>query len=123
MLNKKGQALSMLTGLVAPLIALAIVFAVGFLIVREMADQIESQRSGNWCPDHAGSAYTYNASDNRCYNTTGVGADYEPAFGYGWNATVTTQEAMDDIPGWLGIVIVAIIGAIILGLVSLFRSR
>jgi len=32
------------------------------------------------------------------------------------------QEAMDDIPGWLPIIVVAIIGALLIGLVQLFRS-
>ena len=37
-------------------------------------------------------------------------------------AVDTVQSAMSDIPGWLPIVIVAIIGALLLSLVSLFRT-
>ena len=33
------------------------------------------------------------------------------------------QGALDDIPGWLPIIIITIIGAILLGLVSLFVRR
>jgi len=33
------------------------------------------------------------------------------------------QDAMDDIPGWLGIIVIAIIGALLIGLVALFRGR
>ena len=42
------------------------------------------------------------------------------------NATAainTVQDAMDDIPGWLPIIIVTIIGALLIGLVSIFRRR
>ena len=33
------------------------------------------------------------------------------------------QGAMDDIPGWLPIIVITIIGAILIGLVAFFRSR
>ena len=33
------------------------------------------------------------------------------------------QNAMDDIPGWLPIIVITIIGALLLGLVSFFRGR
>lgn len=33
-----------------------------------------------------------------------------------------TQDAMSDIPGWLSIIIVAAIGALLLGLVQFFRT-
>lgn len=40
------------------------------------------------------------------------------------NATAgveATQNAMGDIPGWLPIIIITIIGALLIGLVSMFR--
>lgn len=40
------------------------------------------------------------------------------------NATAgveATQSAMGDIPGWLPIIIITIIGALLIGLVSMFR--
>ena len=33
------------------------------------------------------------------------------------------QDAMDDIPTWLPIIVIVIIGAILIGLVSMFRGR
>ncbi len=42
------------------------------------------------------------------------------------NATAalgTLQNAADDIPGWVPLVVIAVIGAILLGLVALFRRR
>ena len=47
----------------------------------------------------------------------------EGANGYGVNATSTIQGALDDIPGWLPIIIVALIGALLLGIVKYFRSQ
>jgi len=35
----------------------------------------------------------------------------------------TTQEAMDDIPTWLPIIVITIIGALLIGLVAYFRGR
>lgn len=42
------------------------------------------------------------------------------------NATAAVKEvqnAMDDIPTWLPIIVITIIGALLIGLVSLFRRR
>ncbi len=42
------------------------------------------------------------------------------------NATAAvreTQSAMDDIPGWLPIIVITIIGALLIGLVAIFRGR
>jgi len=33
------------------------------------------------------------------------------------------QSAMEDIPGWLPIIVITIIGSILLGLVAYFRAR
>ena len=37
-------------------------------------------------------------------------------------AVVEVQDAMSDIPGWLPIVVVAVIGGLLLGLVRFFRQ-
>ena len=42
------------------------------------------------------------------------------------NATAavnTVTSAMDDIPGWLPIIVITIIGALLIGLVAMFRGR
>jgi len=38
-------------------------------------------------------------------------------------AIVELQNATDDIPGWVPLIVIAIIGSILLGLVALFRGR
>ena len=37
-------------------------------------------------------------------------------------AVAATTNAMEDIPGWLPIIIVTVIGALLLGLVAMFRG-
>jgi len=38
-------------------------------------------------------------------------------------AIVAVQNATDDIPGWLPIIVVVVIGALLIGLVSFLRGR
>ena len=40
-----------------------------------------------------------------------------------YNATSDLQNATQDIPGWLPIIVITVIGAILLGLVAQFRGR
>jgi len=39
------------------------------------------------------------------------------------NSTAQVIDAMSDIPGWLPIIVITIIGALLIGLVSMFRRR
>ena len=123
-LNKKGEAaLEQLQSVVAPLIAVAIVLVVGFLIMAQTKDQVESMQGSSWCDEN----YTYRPAFNQCENTSshvfnGPG-NRSAGTSYAYNSTSSVQIAMDGIPGWLPIIIVAIIGSILLGLVAYFRSR
>ncbi|KKM25282.1 hypothetical protein LCGC14_1596490 [marine sediment metagenome] len=100
-----------------------------------------------WCND--GTNYMYNVSANLCCNvsdaggfvncTSTGGSAMTQAVATGtnctdghtqsartslaWNGTGTTQEAISTIPGWLPIIVITIIGAIVIGLVSLFRRQ
>ena len=47
----------------------------------------------------------------------------EGAGEYGDNATISVQNTLDDIPGWLPIIIVVVIGALLIGLVSFLRNQ
>ena len=90
-LKKKG-VIDQLGSLIIPLVAIGIVLTVGFLIMSEVKDQISAQ--------------TCTKAD--C-NTTAL------------NATNTTINAIADIPGWLPIIVITVIGAILIGLVARFR--
>lgn len=50
-------------------------------------------------------------------------ASQESVNGYSQNATREVQTALSDIPGWLSIFVITVIGALLLGLVQMFRSR
>jgi uncharacterized protein (UPF0333 family) len=89
-MNKKG-VIENLMKLVVPLVGIALVLVVGFLILAEVKTQVIA--------------------------TEGVSA----ANGSAYNATEATQNALDDIPGWLPIIIITVIGALLIGLVGLFR--
>lgn len=86
MKNKKG-VLDNLANLLTTLGGLAILMAVVFLIVAEIAA-----------------------------NPTVVADDNATA------AVQETQNAMSDIPGWLPIVVITVIGGVLLTLVRFFRS-
>ena len=103
MRSKKGQ-IQQLTSLVAPLVAIAIVLAIGFLIFAEVRTQaLDAAAAG-------GVTSGCDASSNiNC--TSAV------------NGTDAVVTAMADIPGWLPIIVIVIIGSILISLVSLFRGR
>jgi len=43
-------------------------------------------------------------------------------FSYGYNASQDVTNAMADIPGWLPIIVVVVIGALLIGLVSFLKK-
>jgi hypothetical protein len=93
--SKKGVS-DQLTGLVIGVVVVAIALVVGFLIFAEVGDQAVSLEGAS---------------------------NYSECYSYACNGTKTTQSAMDEIPGWLPIIIVTVIGAFILGLIQLFRRN
>ena len=95
-MNKKGiAALDGFGALAIGTVTLAVVLIVGFLIVAEGQAQLVTLDS-------------INVSD-------------ATTFSAGYNATVTLQDAMNDIPGWVPIIIITAIGAILIGMVAVFR--
>ena len=100
MKGKKG-VIDQLFPLVIGLVTVAIVLVVGFLVIAEAKDQITSIESTN---------------------ATGQSATH-PHGTLSWNASQDTQNAMADIPTWLPIIVITVIGALLIGLVSLFKRR
>ena len=97
MKSKKGQVFDQLGKLATGVAVLAIVLVVTFLIMSQgLAQMAEIE---------------------------GVTIGNTTAYTVGMNGTVTLTEAVSTIPGWVPLVIIAAIGAILLGLVSLFRRR
>ncbi len=53
-----------------------------------------------------------------------LGANTQVAADANATAAVTTlSNAADDIPGWVPLIVIAVIGALLLSLVAVFRSR
>ena len=167
-MKKKGQ-IDQLQNLIVPLIGIAIVLVVGFLIMSESKDVVfEQTLTGDWCNPYDGihgnyeiskvggdveccntswcndgEKYAYNISQSLCCNASDasgrinctVGMTQTVASGtnctdghvqsarttVAWNGTGSTQEAISDIPGWLPIIVITVIGALLIGLVSFFR--
>ncbi len=99
-MNKRG-VIEQLQSLIVPLVGIALVLVVGFLIMAKVKEQIISTEG----LESDGSSAT---------NLNGT---------YAFNATQRTMSAMDDIPDWLPVIIITMIGAILLGLVSMFGRR
>lgn len=102
MIKDRKAQIGQLQNLIIPLVGIGIVLAIGFLILAEVKDQ-------TWAVENNASA--------ACSKTTGENCSY------GVNASIEIQKAMDDIPGWLPIIIITVVGVILLGLVALFRGR
>ncbi len=63
-------------------------------------------------------------------NESGVGIDADLFVNYthkqasrAYNATSDVQNATQDIPGWLSIIVITVIGALLIGLVQYFRRK
>jgi len=103
-LNKKGQVFSQLAALATGVATLAIVLVVAFLIMAQGTEQVGAIE---------GVTCTGNSSLVAGGGGTSVAC----------NATHTLQSAVEGIPGWVPLIIIAVIGSILLGLVSLFQRR
>lgn len=109
---KKGQ-LDNLSGLLTALAGIAILMAVIFLVIGETQKQVIAQ---NPCSI---SGATWNASDLTCRNGS---ADIAGSTSNAYNASLGVQSAAGDIPGWMPIIVVAIIGGILLSIVRIFKQ-
>lgn len=99
-MNKKGQVMQGLAQLGVGIAVLAIVLTVAFLIMSQGKEQISVLEC-----DNASTASGFDAT----------------TCGEGYNATGTLQNATSTIPGWVPLIVIATIGAILLGLVAMFR--
>ena len=94
-LNSKGQ-IDVLQPLIMALVVVAVVLVVGFLIFAQVISQIATIESVN--STHHDASYAY-------------------------NATLEVTNAVQTIPGWLPIIVVVVIGALLIGLVSFLRDQ
>ena len=114
---KKKAQINEIFNFVPILVAVGIVLVVGFLILGQIKNQIVASDSGSWCRG----GFTYNLTIEACKNNTGSDTA-TPGSSYAFNSTIVTQSSMATIPGWLPIIIVAVIGSVLLLLVRKFRE-
>lgn len=171
-MNKKG-VIEELQAIIVPLIAIAIILVVGFLIFSEAKDKViditgisfthlnesfSTYTTGtykalgnssncmvlscsevrNGSPGH-GAGGGMDALSTDIYNCSLAGLQINNATTdslnstlyvdysctdttIAYNATSDIQNATQDIPGWLPIIVITVIGALLIGLVARFRS-
>lgn len=105
--HKKANAsevFAKMGGLVVGIAVLAIVLTVTFLIIAEGTSSIG---------DIEGVVCTGNSSTVAGGGGTSIAC----------NATHTMQTAVATIPGWVPLIVIAVIGSILLGLVAMFKRR
>lgn len=112
-MNKRGL-LEDLQKIIVPLIAIGIVLVIGFLIMAEAKSNVATINPCNV------TTYNYNTTGNCCYQTGHVCTSGN--LSAAMIATQETQTAMSDIPTWLPIIIITIIGAMLIGLVAMYRK-
>ena len=122
-MKKKGQVMDQLGALGIGVAALAITLVIAFLIISEGQNTIVSSASpcGN-------SSNFWNATIEQCCQAATPaahcgGANLTQAYSSSWNATNTLSNAVDDVPGWVPIVIITAIGALLIGMIALFKRR
>lgn len=98
-INKKGQVFDNLGKLGVGIATLAITLVVTFLIISQGQSQV------------------YDIEGLDATNAT------QTAQSIAGNATITLASAVDDIPGWVPLIVIAVIGSILLSLVALFNRK
>ena len=98
--NNKKAVIEQLMPLVTALVGIGVVLVVGFLIMAQIKTQVVSLEGLNSSGQNGSGIFTSQA----------------------FNGTSDVQNAMQDIPGWLPIIVVTVIGALLLGLVRFFRT-
>ncbi len=99
-LKAKKSQVEALFPLIVSLIGVGIVLVVGFLIFAEAKTQILVMDGVNSSGQNSSGEYP----------------------SYAFNGTSEVQNAMQDIPGWLSIIVITVIGALLIGLVQFFRG-
>lgn len=113
---RKKAVLDNLGDLLTGLGVIAILFAVIFLIIGETKTQVIEQ-------DACNSSGTWNGTTLQCCaNSTSCASGALDHYSKTYEAQVGVQGTASDIPGWLTIVVITIIGGVLLTLVRYFKK-
>lgn len=129
----------MLSQVIVSLLVVGLIFAIGLIVLDKVTEtyndidsccanntQFYNDTMGVCCKyscngTHCGSAHVAAGGNISLPNCTTAGAN--KILSAGCNATGTAMSGISAIPGWITIIVITIIGAILLGLISLFRRR
>jgi len=116
-MNKKGQVMQNLAGIGIGVVTFAIVMVVAFLII----GNTRTNMGTGACVYANGTYYSgaYNASLSNACVVASDGSVIGKSLAL--NSTDTLQSATATVPGWLPLIVLIAIGAVILGMVAMFR--
>lgn len=119
---KKKAQLNTIQQLMIGITVLGLVLVIALLIMGEAKTINIEEHSGDWCS----SPFVYNSSANVCCNAsstcTGVNRT-TPVWNYAFNGSNSAIDATQDVSGWLAVVVVAVIGVALLGILTIFRNH
>lgn len=123
-INKKGQIMQQLGGLAVGIAALTIVMVITFIIISQGRSQIVDMEGGTGACGNI--SHVYNGTqccEPGTSQTALCGGINTSGTNEAYNVTHTLGSAVETIPGWVPLIVIAVIGSIILGVVMLFRNR
>jgi len=118
-MSRKAQVFDNLGAIAVGIAGLAITLVITFLIISQGRDSMSAAEK---CAE---STSTWNGTSGLCCSTgalTCEGANITSA-STAMNSTRVLGSAVDEIPEWISLIVIAVIGSIILGLVALFKNR
>jgi hypothetical protein len=106
-MHKKAQ-LDMLKGLILSLVVIGVVIALAFLMMGQIGSTSCTLAGGTTNASAYGACYSAGAPLTSSYAVNGT------------NSVIT---AMNGIPAWLPLIVVAVIGVIVFGLIGMFYKN
>jgi len=122
-MNKKGQVMQNIGALGVGIATFAIVLVVAFLVMSNTETSL-TNNGDDACAD----GYTRNATGAGCCldaasGSECVGANWSYYNSIAWNSSRDLQTATATIPGWVSLIVIVAIGALILGMLTMFRRN
>ena len=111
MKSKKAQVFDNLAGLAVGIATFAIIIVVAFLIMANVKTQLQTSGA---C---ANTTDVY-AANGTCLDS---GLTINRPYSLAWNSTNSLQNTTSTVPGWIPLVVIVSIGALILGMIGMFR--
>ena len=123
--NKKGQVFSNLSGIAVGIAILTITLVISFLVITQSRTQLVNMEEDTYCtsPANLNGTWIFNETHRICQNTSNSSHKKVANLSAAYNSTDTLATSVDSIPGWVPLIVIAVIGSILLGLVALFKDE